>query len=361
MKTRIVYLCIVLACVVWPAAAQTSTMKFTQDAWDFGTIKEEAGTVSHTFTFSNTGTKPFVIEEVTTTCGCTVPKYNKEPILPGKTGTVEITYDPTGRPGAFRRDIVLVSDNRTNHNTITITGNVIARPKTMADEYPIVVGGDLRINRTSSALGYVTRGGTKSTTLEYFNNSAGQLTLGVVYDKPDPVFKVSFAPATVAPKSAGLITVTYDLRGADVWGMLSHNFAVTVGGEKSGLNFSATGIATEDFSGLDKEQLEKAPRAGMQSQFYHFGDLKTGAVKTKDFTIANQGKEPLIVRHVKPGGLMKVTLATGTVIPPGQSITFTATLDTREATPGRLMQSTVIIFNDPQRPMREVRLAANIL
>lgn len=60
---------------------------------DFGTIKEEGGKVSHRFEFTNSGPNPFVIQKVETSGGCTTPTFTREPVLPGRKGYVEITYE----------------------------------------------------------------------------------------------------------------------------------------------------------------------------------------------------------------------------------------------------------------------------
>lgn len=52
---------------------------------------------------TNKGEKPVTFTHVTSTCGCTVPKFTKDPISPGKTGTVELVYNSSGRPGSFNK------------------------------------------------------------------------------------------------------------------------------------------------------------------------------------------------------------------------------------------------------------------
>lgn len=89
--------------------------------------------------------------------------------------------------------------------------------------------------------------------------------------------------------------------------------------------------------------------------------MRAGEEKTKNFTVTNTGRLPLIVRYVHPDEHMSVTLKQGAVIRPGGSVTFSGTLRTEGARPGRFMGTTVIILNDPQRPMRELRLTGNVI
>lgn len=94
---------------------------------DFGDIKEADGPVTHTFTVINNGELPLVISRVAASCGCTTPSWTKEPIAPGKTGDIKVTYDPTGRPNAFTKTINVYSNGKTGSYVLTIRGNVIPK------------------------------------------------------------------------------------------------------------------------------------------------------------------------------------------------------------------------------------------
>ena len=361
MKKFFLFLTLTLFATISIAAAQTSTMKFTVDTWDFGAIKEESGEVSHTFQFINTGDKPFVIESVATTCGCTTPRYSRQPIMPGKAGTIEITYDPQGRPGPFNRDVVIVSNGRTNRNVVKIIGEVTPRPMTIQDMYPASVGQGVLASRTSPAMGYVGRGTSEMATLEVYNNSQKDITLAVAYDKPSPYFRVQVGTSHLKPAEKGTLIVVYDLKSADVWGMLSDTFYLTVNGVKAATPFITTAIATEDFSALSYADIAKSPQAMLAAQYYHFGDVRKGTERPREFTITNNGETDLVIHNVSRNDNISSDLASGTVIKPGGEKKFTITLKTTNAPAGAYVQSLVIIMNDPQRPMREIRLAATII
>ena len=91
---------------------------------DFGDIKESDGSVSHIFTVLNNGELPLVISRVIASCGCTTPEWTKEPIAPGKTGDVKVTYDTAGRPGSFTKTISVYSNGKTGNYVLTIKGDV---------------------------------------------------------------------------------------------------------------------------------------------------------------------------------------------------------------------------------------------
>lgn len=93
---------IILTLYAVTAAAQ-SQLTFSCQEWDFGTIREADGPVSHTFTGENTGDRPLVILDVVTSCGCTVPDFSKRPILPGQKADIGVRFDPATGRAVFRR------------------------------------------------------------------------------------------------------------------------------------------------------------------------------------------------------------------------------------------------------------------
>ena len=90
------------------SAQGKADIKFDKTSHNFGTFSENDPVVSCVFTFTNVGDAPLVIHQAVASCGCTVPEYTQEPVLPGKTGTVKITYNGTGKyPGHFKKSITL--------------------------------------------------------------------------------------------------------------------------------------------------------------------------------------------------------------------------------------------------------------
>lgn len=124
---KIVFVLIALLIGVGVATAQ-SGKKAVIDSdnveHDFGTIKESAGSVTHTFVVKNTGDAPLVITRVVASCGCTTPVFSKEPIAPGQTSKIEVTYNPAGRPGQFVKTVAVYSNGKDGTFTLRIKGVV---------------------------------------------------------------------------------------------------------------------------------------------------------------------------------------------------------------------------------------------
>lgn len=104
-------------------AKTTAGIDFETKVIDFGTIEKNSdGT--RVFSFSNTGNGPLIISDVKTSCGCTVPTYSKEAILPGETGEIEIKYD-TKRLGSFSKTITVLSNANQSKKTLKIKGTIV--------------------------------------------------------------------------------------------------------------------------------------------------------------------------------------------------------------------------------------------
>lgn len=92
--------------------------KAADNTIDYGNISKESDNGIRTFEFTNTGDAPLIIKDVKSTCGCTVPTKPTEPILPGKTGKIEVKYNMN--PGPIRKTITVES------NAVNVEGGLVA-------------------------------------------------------------------------------------------------------------------------------------------------------------------------------------------------------------------------------------------
>jgi len=106
-----------------PALPKTK-MSFGKMAHDFGTINQNSEN-KHIFKFTNTGDKPLQISDAKGSCGCTVPLYPKEPILPGEEGEIEVVYKPGTQKDAQSKNVTITANTEPVTTQLTITANVI--------------------------------------------------------------------------------------------------------------------------------------------------------------------------------------------------------------------------------------------
>ncbi|MCC6458879.1 MAG: DUF1573 domain-containing protein [Saprospiraceae bacterium] len=105
-------------------AVNGPVMTFEQTTVDYGNVDKGADPLRK-FKFTNTGNEPLIIKTAKGSCGCTVPTYPKEPIMPGESNVIEVRYD-TQRVGAFTKTVTITTNETTETRMLTIKGEVKA-------------------------------------------------------------------------------------------------------------------------------------------------------------------------------------------------------------------------------------------
>jgi hypothetical protein len=100
-----------------------AVIRFNEYEHIFGKVNE-GEKIGCIFTFQNTGTADLVINSATTSCGCTVSKYDRKPISPGKTGTMEVVFDTSGRNGIQSKTITVKSNATDPYVILKITTEI---------------------------------------------------------------------------------------------------------------------------------------------------------------------------------------------------------------------------------------------
>lgn len=103
-------------------------ISFKETNHDFGEIQYK-GNGTYEFVFVNTGNEPLILTQPKSSCGCTVPEWPKQPILPGESNVIRVTYKNTDRPGNFNKYVTVFSNALVNKEVkLHIKGTVLAQP-----------------------------------------------------------------------------------------------------------------------------------------------------------------------------------------------------------------------------------------
>lgn len=117
----------ILAVILCTAVFGQTGITFKESNFKFGKIKQNKP-VTHEFTFTNTGTKPVVIEFANAECGCTTPEYPKNAILKGQSAKIKVTYD-AATPGVFKKNVNIKFAHEQLPTVLTIEGEVTTGQK----------------------------------------------------------------------------------------------------------------------------------------------------------------------------------------------------------------------------------------
>jgi hypothetical protein len=124
MKQILFVLAFVALGTTYAVAQSGPIMTFDVTTVDYGNI-DKGSEPLRKFKFTNTGNEPLIIKNAKGSCGCTVPKYPQEPIMPGESNFIEVRYD-TQRAGAFNKTVTITTNEAADTKTLTIKGDVKA-------------------------------------------------------------------------------------------------------------------------------------------------------------------------------------------------------------------------------------------
>lgn len=114
-------------------AKEIPVLTFDSDTHDFGTIVD-GEVVSFAFKFKNTGNGDLIIRSAEGSCGCTVPEYPKEPVKPGRSGIINVTFNSSGKVGSQHKTVTVISNTIPNTYKLNVIGMVKENPNADSDE-----------------------------------------------------------------------------------------------------------------------------------------------------------------------------------------------------------------------------------
>lgn len=112
-------------------AGPATTMAFAEETHEFGTINE-GDVVEHTFTFTNTGDTPLIIQDAKASCGCTVPKKPEQPVPPGETGEIQVRFNSQGKPGMQNKTVTVTANTEPATTRLFIKADVTPKSEPVA-------------------------------------------------------------------------------------------------------------------------------------------------------------------------------------------------------------------------------------
>jgi hypothetical protein len=101
----------------------TPQFTFVEEEHDFGLLVD-GEKVSYSFVFTNTGDAPLIISNAKGSCGCTVPNWPKNPIAPGETGNIDVSFNSSGRKGIQNKAVTLTANTNPNRKVIKIKAEI---------------------------------------------------------------------------------------------------------------------------------------------------------------------------------------------------------------------------------------------
>jgi len=346
---------------------------FDSDVHDFGTVSEKDKYAVHSFSFTNTGKSPLVVNNVTSSCGCTATNWTKTPVDPGKTGIVTLTYSTVGRVGAINKVATVFTNEEGGfkRHRLSITGTVVEKPNDPPANFIDTIGGvaieSVYLNfenfnfETNNLKSFYIKNTNKDAgayfSIESLTTDTMPQYLYLKYpdslkaDWPGQIDFTINGPLTTEKR--GRVVETYRLSIKDNAGQLLGTKDI-----KTAVNH------LDDFRKLSTLQSVSAPQVDINNTVLNFGTVKTGFLglfggKAKQqFVLTNKGKSDLIL-HTVSSDDPRVHLPDlkGRTVKAGESLAVTVTVIANELD-SDLSTDVYIVCNDPKGPVRRVKIDA---
>jgi len=325
--------------------SQKATIKFEKVSHDFGKITEEGGNATYIFTFTNAGNSPLVVNNVQASCGCTTPSWTKEPIEPGKTGSITVIYNPLGRPGGFSKSITVHSNASEEQVILFIKGEVIPKGTEMPSTIKV---GDLRLKTRIIQFNNIDK--TKIQTREIDVENIGKENLKVLIENLPAHLSATVNPQVLKPNESGKIVIIYNASKAIQWGSSLDDVYIVINGQKKfsdEFKLNVLANIVEDFSKMTLEQKRKAPILETVTRTYDLGTVKVASRKSVRIKIANKGINTLEIRRVVNYNKEITFRPLKLSIPTGKSGDLIVDMNSKNLPLGEYTKAITLQTNDP--------------
>lgn len=349
---------LLLLAVFCTVQVSAQVIKFEDTKHDFGTIQESKGSVTHVFTFKNTGDKPLILKHVQASCGCTTPEWPKQPIAPGKSAVVKAVFNPKNRSGSFHKSIRITSNATNGETSVFINGKIEKAPPTLEEYYRQPMG-DLHFRSTYAAFTKIKNTEKQEQKIEFINLSDKDVKLASL--KLPKAIQFTFEPKVVKPNQKGVINVSFDATKAEVFGYtMDYIYLALNDVEDRKYRVMVSSNVREDFDSWTEKQLKNAPHATFEGAIvqslgksgrrvtvaHEFGTTTTDKKVVKVFKFKNTGKSNLIIRRTKASCGCTAVEEGDKVIKPGKEGAIKVTFDP-SGRAGKQSKSITVTLNDP--------------
>ena len=340
-------------------AQQAKVLQFKEEIFDFGMVPEEGGPVTHEFVFTNNSGRAIKILTVQASCGCTTPDWTKEAVQPGKTGFIQASYNPKGRPGYFNKSLTVTTDYEPNPIMLQIKGQVSTDAKPVESDYAIA-NGNLRLKSSAFNMGkvlikdeYVVRD------FAIMNGGARPLSFTGTYVTPKYI-KVEADPKVIAPGAKGKVRISYNGKMKNQYGFQSDNVEIHTDDETNPVKSFSVYATLEDYFGdISAEELAKAPQMRLADYSFDFGKLKSNSTVVREVLVTNTGKKELNLKSLQGNCTCIKATAGKTTLKPGDNTTVKIAFEAQDRS-GTQTKAVTIYSNDPKNPVQRLTITAYV-
>ena len=265
-------------------------VEFDKTVHDFGDISVNDGPQTCTFTVKNIGQEPIAIYEVVTSCGCTDANWTREPLQPGKTGTISATYKNEDGPVPFDKTLTVYIAGVSKPVILRLRGIVHEKKKSVAELYGAEKIGTMGLKSLNYKVQNILQGESSSDEAKIAN--LGTKPMKVTFTDVSKDLTIEVVPATVpAGETAALRFAVKS--NPEVWGKHVYKATPVVNGVKGSKPVTVTALTRGNFASWTPDQRKNAAQCIFDESTVSFGTVTAGSKVKAAFTFTNKGKSNL--------------------------------------------------------------------
>ncbi len=338
------------------AQKEAPLLVLADTVYNLGNIAEEKGPVRAVLSFSNQGSLPLIITQVTTDCGCTTSSYTQEVIPPGGQGRVEVQYNPIGRPGPFVRT-VRIHSNADNVVKAVIKGVVTTLGGATARKYSHEIG-PLKVSGRNLSFSVVTP--TKQTPMRLQLYNLSSQSLRIRFLKVPSFLTLDKRELVLSPQEPEELEVVPKLTASARSKIYEGSLEIEVIDEKNGKEKGKV-FLTMPFLKAVPQQEDKVARLKLNT-YHDLGVAERTSTYKGRVQLENEGEKVLLVYGaISENDILKIS-SFNTQIKPGKSGNIAYTIDMSKVSEGEVFATNIVLLvNDPTAPLRKIKVQIQAL
>ena len=331
-------------------------VEFDKTVHDFGDISIDDGPQTCVFTVKNVGKEPIAIYEVVTSCGCTDAQWTREPIQPGKTGSITGTYKNEDGPVPFDKTLTVYIAGVGKPVILRMRGLVHEKKKPISELFGAVKLGQMGLKSLNYKVSNVLQEESSSDEVKIAN--LGKQPMKVAFTDVSPNLTVEVVPATVPAGETAALRFSVKADPA-LWGKHVYSATPVINGAKASKPITVTALTRGNFASWTPEQRKNAAQCIFDESTVSFDTANAGAKVKGTFTFTNKGKSPLKFYSID-ADTDGVTATLPGEIPAQGKGSIPVTLDTSALPKGETVVMLTLTTNCPARPLINLFLVGEV-
>lgn len=330
---------------------------FNRTQADLGTILWKNPTTT-SFTVTNRGNQPLLIQHVETDCGCTAAEWPTEPIAAGESTTITATYD-AAMLGRFHKSISVYTNIDDLPIYLDITGSVSNQLTDYSKIYPYQIG-NICLAKNFIDFGDIHKGGIPTKVINIIN--IGDTDFAPTLMHLPPYITVQSIPETLTRKQTGKLLFTIDSDKIPNWGQIQTSIYLSrfMGDKVSDENrINLSAILLPDFSHLTSAQLATAPSIQMSSEKISMTLPVNRKKQSQTVNISNKGLSELTIEAVQVSSSVLNVSLNKNKLAAGEKTKFKITAVRNTVKEWPTTAYVWLITNDPKNPKMTLEVKIN--